>query len=415
MHRITRDYGGVIALRLVHRRIWLVTDPPVIEAVLVTRAKEFQKHFALKLNQGVLNNGLLTSERDFWLRQRRLSQPAFLKPQVAKYVPTFIEHTTHLLDRWQPSQTRDILQEMMSLTMGITSRALFGVDADIHAPKVRSALDVSQQEFVNRLQRLVQIPQWIPIPGNVRLRQAIRDLDAIVYDFIRQRRASTEPRDDLLSRLLHARDMDHSGMTDEQLRDECVTIFLAGQETTALALSWTWYLLAEHPEAASRIYAEVDEVLNGRVPTFEDLPRLPETEHALLESMRLYPPAFIIGREAIDDMELAGYFCPRGTTILMPQAVVHRDPRYFANPDTFDPTRWRNDLEKRLPHCTYFPFGGGPRTCIGNTFAMVEMTLVLALIAQRFQFDLVPGQTIKASQQFTLRPSPGIMAKIIPR
>lgn len=415
MRRVAEEYGGVVSLRLVHRRIWLVTDPPIIETVLITRAKEFQKHFALKLNQGVLSNGLLTSEGDFWLRQRRLSQPSFLRPQIAKYVPTFVEHTTRLLDRWQPGETRDILQEMMSLTMGIASRTLFGADADQHADKVRSALDISQHEFVRKLSVLVQIPQWIPTPANRRLRGAIRDLDSIIYDFIRQRRASTEQRDDLLSRLLHARDMDHTGMTDRQLRDECVTIFLAGQETTALALSWTWYLLAQDPEAAARISAEVDQVLSGRFPTIDDLPRLPETEHAILESMRLYPPAFIVGREALADMELAGYFCPRGTTILMPQAVVHSDPRYFPHPDTFDPTRWRDHLEKRLPHCAYFPFGGGPRVCIGNTFAMVEMTLVLALIAQKFHFHLVPGQTITASQQFTLRPSPGIMATVMPR
>ncbi|MES2789576.1 MAG: cytochrome P450 [Planctomycetota bacterium] len=416
MRDAAKNYGGVVALRLVHRNIWLVTEPAIIETVLSTRAREFRKHFALRVNPGVLSNGLLTSEGDFWLRQRRLSQPAFMRPQIAKYIPTFVEHTTRLLDRWHPGDNRDILQDMMSLTLGIASRTLFGADGDNHAESVRSALEITQQEFVRRLSRLVQIPKWIPTAGNRRLAGAIRVLDAIVYDFIRQRRASGEQRDDLLSRLLHARDdMDQTGMTDKQLRDECLTIFLAGQETTALALSWTWYLLSQHPEAAARVYAEVDEVLGGRTPTAEDLPRLQEVEHVLLESMRLYPPAFIVGREALADMELAGYYCPRGTTILMPQAIVHRDPRYFQNPDTFDPTRWRGDFEKHLPRGAYFPFGGGPRICIGNTFAMVEMTLVLALIAQRFQFTLAPGQTVTTSEQFTLRPSPGVPTVITPR
>lgn len=416
MSQVATDYGGIVKLRLVHRRIWIVTEPAVIESVLITRAREFRKHFALRLNPGVLSNGLLTSEGDFWLRQRRLAQPAFLKPQIATYVPTFVEHTLRVLARWHVGENRDILQEMMSLTLGIASRTLFGADGDEHAARVRAALEVTQEEFVLKLSRLVQIPRWLPTSGNRRLSQAIHDLDEIVYDFIHQRRVSGGRHDDLLSRLLHARDdMDHTGMTDKQLRDECLTIFLAGQETTALALSWTWYLLATHPEAAARIYAEVDEVLGGRVPTIDDLHRLPEVEHALLESMRLYPPAFIVGREALADMELGGYFCPRGTTILMPQAVVHRDPRYFTNPDNFDPTRWRGDFEKRLPRGAYFPFGGGPRVCIGNTFAMVEMTMVLALIAQKFRFNLIPGHSVTPSQQFTLRPSPGVPATITAR
>lgn len=416
MRQVAKDYGGVVALRLAHRRLWIVTEPTVIETVLITRAREFRKHFALRLNQGILNNGLLTSEGDFWLRQRRLAQPAFHRSHVATYIPTFVEHTMRLLAHWKVGENRDILDDMMSLTMRIASRTLFGADGDNHAQRVRGALDVSQEEFVRRLSRLIQMPKWVPTPGNRKIAKVVRDLDTIIYDFIRQRRASGEQRDDLLSRLLHARDdMDHTRMTDQQLRDECLTIFLAGQETTALALSWTWYLLAEHPEAAARIYAEVDEVLNGRVPTLDDLPRLQEIEHALLESMRLYPPAFILGREATADMELAGYFCPKGTTILMPQAVVHRDPRYFANPDNFDPTRWRNEFEKRLPKGAYFPFGGGPRICIGNTFAMIEMTLVLALIAQRFRFTMVPGRTVTTNQLFTLRPSPGVPATIVIR
>ncbi len=416
MRQVAKDYGRVVALRLAHRRVWIVTEPAVIESVLITRAREFRKHFALRLNRGILNNGLLTSEGDFWLRQRRLAQPAFHRSHIATYVPTFVEHTLRMLAQWKTGENRDILDDIMLLTMGIASRTLFGADGDSHGPRVRGALDASQEEFVRRLSQLIQMPQWVPTPGNRKLAKVIRDLDTTIYDFIRQRRASGEQHDDLLSRLLHARDdMDHTGMTDQQLRDECLTIFLAGQETTALALSWTWYLLAQNPEAAARIYAEVDEVLGGRAPTLDDLPRLSEIEHALLESMRLYPPASILGREATADMELAGYYCSRGTTIFMPQAVVHRDSRYFANPDSFDPTRWRNDFEKKLPKGAYFPFGGGPRICIGNTFAMIEMTLVVALIAQRFRFTLVPGQTVTTKQLFTLRPSPGVPATIVAR
>ncbi len=403
-------------MRIATRKIWLVTEPEVIETVLLTRARQFQKHFVLRANPIVLGKGLLTSDGEFWLRQRRLAQPAFQRPQIARYVPTFVEHTTRMLDRWRAGDTCDIVPEMMALTLGIASRTLFGADGDEYAERVRAALRVTQGEFVIRLARLVPIPNWVPTSGNRRLTQAVRDLDAIIYDFIQQRRMSGEQRDDLLSRLLHARDeADQTGMTDKQLRDECLTIFLAGQETTALALSWTWYLLGQNPEAAARLHAEVDSVLGGRVPTMDDIPRLQEVERVLLESMRLYPPAYLVGREPLTDIELAGYHCPRGTTILMPQALVHRDPRFFSDPDTFQPDRWRGDFEKQLPKCAYFPFGGGPRICIGNTFAMVEMTLVLAMIAQRFQFHILPGQVITPSLQVTLRPTPGVMATITAR
>jgi cytochrome P450 len=416
MRDVARDYGGIAALRFGFRKIWLVTEPAVIESVLVTQARQFRKHFALRLNPIVLGNGLLTSEGDFWLRQRRLAQPAFGRAQIAEYIPTFIDYTERMLQRWRPGDQRDILQEMMALTLGIASKTLFGADGDIHADKVRDALNVTQEEFVHRLASPIQIPLWVPTAGNLRLRRAVRDLDTIVYDFIRQRRASGEHREDLLSRLLAARDeASTAGMSDRQLRDECLTIFLAGQETTALALSWSWYLLGLHPDAAQRVYAEVDSVLAGRTPTLDDLPSLVETEHVLLESMRLYPPAFIVGREALIDTEVGGYPCRRGMTVLMPESVVHRDPRFFEQPDEFLPTRWRNDFEKQLPHCAYFPFGAGPRICIGNTFAMMEMTLALAMIAQRFQFTLTPGQNISMGVQFTLRPKPGVMTSLQPR
>ncbi len=413
---IAKQYGGVVYLRFGYRQIWIVTEPSVIEQVLVTQAKQFRKHFALRLNPVVLGNGLLTSEGDFWLQQRRLAQPAFAKAQIAQYVPTFVEHTERMLNRWHAGESRDVLHEMMALTLGIASKTLFGADGDEHAELVRTALNVTQEEFVRRLARPIQLPLWFPTAGNRRLLRAVRDLDEIVYGFIRQRRASGEQRVDLLSRLLAARGEGNSGgMSDKQLRDECLTIFLAGQETTALALSWTWYLLGQNLEAAKRVYAEVDTVLQGRAPTMDDLPQLKETESMLLESMRLYPPAFIVGREALVDTEVAGYACRRGTTILMPETVVHRDPRYFERPDDFVPERWRNDFEKTLPHCAYFPFGAGPRICIGNTFAMMEMTLALAMIAQRFQFTLDPGQHITMGVQFTLRPKPGVMTTLTPR
>ncbi|MDB5387291.1 MAG: cytochrome [Planctomycetaceae bacterium] len=413
MRDTARDFGGVVAMRLGFRRVWLVTEPAVIESVLITHARQFRKHFALRINPIVLGNGLLTSEGDFWLRQRRLSQPALQKSQIAHYVPTFVEHTARMLARWKPGEVRDVLPEMMTLTLGIVSKTLFGGEADADADRVHAALRVTREEFVRRLARPVQIPIWIPTARNRRMRRAAKELDAIIYGFIQQRRKSGEQRDDLLSRLLNARDAgEKTGMSDKQLRDECLTIFLAGHETTALALSWSWYLLGQNPAVASRVHAEVDAVLAGRTPTVDDVPQFKEIEQVLLETMRLYPPAFIVGREALADVEIAGYRCARGTTILMPQSVVHRDSRFFAEPDEFHPERWQGDFEKQLPKCAYFPFGGGPRTCIGNTFAMVEMTLVLAMMAQKYQFTLVPGQNVTPGVQFTLRPLPGVLMSV---
>jgi len=416
LQRTAQEYGGVARLRLGFREIWLVTDPAVIETVLITQARQFRKHFALRINPFVLGNGLLTSEGEFWLRQRRLSQPAFQRTQIAQYASTFIEQTNRMLREWHAGETRDILTEMMSLTLNIVSKTLFGVDGNVHTESIHDALRITREEFVRRLALPVQIPTWLPTSGNRRMKRAAREMDTIIYGFIRQRRGSGEQCDDLLSRLLNVRDAgDQAGMSDQQLRDECLTVFLAGHETTALALSWTWYLLGQHPTVAARLIEEVDSVLAGRLPTIDDLPRLKTIEQVLLESMRLYPPAFILGREALTDVRLGGYHCPRGTTILMPQYVVQRDPHLFQDPNEFRPERWQGDFEKQLPKCAYFPFGAGPRSCIGNMFAMLEMTIVLAMIAQKFQFNLIPGQTITPGAQFTLRPVPGILSIVQPR
>ncbi len=412
MRRISAEHGGVVSLRLLTHTAWLITEPAAIESVLIEQPEKFRKHFAVRLLPIALGNGLLTSEGDFYSRQRRLVQPAFQRSQVAQYFSTFVNSIHRMLDSWQSGDDRDILQEMHTLTLGTASKTLFGVDAEYQSERVRAALRVGQAEFVRRLMTIFHFPIWVPTPSNLRLRRATRDLDDIIYDIIRQRRrASQTNRSDLLSILLHARDsVDQTGMTDKQLRDECLTIFLSGQEATALAMSWCWWLLAEHPVAANRIYEEVDTVLNGRVPTVEDIARLQETEYALLEAMRLYPPIHIIGREALVDTDVEGFHCPRGTTVLMPAWAVHRDARYFENPDAFLPERWHDGLEKRLPKGAYFPFSAGPRVCLGTHFAMLQMKLVIAMIAQKFRFTVAPGQKVTPNVQITLQPSPGVPA-----
>jgi cytochrome P450 len=411
--RCAREFGDMVALRLAYRRLFLVSHPSLIEEVLVTQGKHFHKHFALRLNPLLLGNGLLTSEGDFWLRQRRLVQPAFLRPRLITYSQLMVDVTCKLLDSWKPGDARDILVEMMRLTLDIAAGTLFSSEATQEAQSVAQALQVLQEDFLQRFNSLLLVPLWLPTPGNLKLKRSVERLDQVVYRFIAQRRQSKEDKGDLLSILLQARaEDDGTHMTDRQVRDEAMTLFLAGHETTGLALSWSWYLLATHPQAQAKLVEEVNRVCGKRMPTMEDVAQLKFTEHVVLEAMRLYPPAYVIGREAVVDCQIGPWHVPRGMTLLMSQWVVQRDPRFFPEPETFRPERWSEDSLRQLPKFAYFPFGGGPRQCIGNTFAMIEMILVLACIAQRFYFTLQPGQAVLPWATFTLRPHPGIPAVI---
>jgi cytochrome P450 len=304
-------------------------------------------------------------------------------------------------------QTRDVHADLSRLTMEIVAQTLLGASVAGHADRVARAMQAIMENFAG-LAGLFPWLRWLPLPGNIRYRRACRDLNAVIYETIARRRAGGPAGDDLLSRLLTARDDDGSQMTDHQLRDELVTLFLAGHETTAIALTFCFYLLAQHPAAEDRLAAELDAVLQGRPPAAGDVPRLRYTEWVVKEAMRLYPPAPGIGREAVQDCEIAGYHVPRGTQLALVQWIVHRDPRWFDEPEVFQPERWDNDLARRLPRCAYFPFGDGPRVCIGNQFAMLEAVLVLAAIAQRYRLALVPGHKLELLAAVTLRPKHGL-------
>jgi len=412
--RCARAFGDFVSLRFGPRRIILVSDPDAIEAILVAHNQNFIKHFALRLNPVVLGKGLLTSAGDFWLRQRRLMQPAFQRQRVAAFGTLMVDYTQRMLDAWQPGQAVDILAEMMELTLRIAAKSLFDADVKGEAREVGEALHVAQDCFIRRFNASIPLPPSFPTPSALRLKRAVRTLDRIIYGFIEQRRAGGPDRGDLLSLLLQAREEDGTRMTDRQLRDEAMTLFLAGHETTALTLAWAWFALASHPEEEAKLAAEVQEVLHGRLPTVADLPQLRFTERVVQETMRLYPPAYVIGREALHPYEVGGYDVPAGTTLLMSQWVVQRDGRHFPDPDAFRPDRWREGEPK--PHkYAYFPFGGGPRLCIGNTFAMMETVLVLATIAQRYRFTLQPGHVVEPWPTFTLRPRDGIKAVLARR
>jgi cytochrome P450 len=405
--------GDVTPVRFGSYRSVHISHPDAIERVLVTDHRNFIKGPALQRSKLLFGNGLLTSEGDFWRRQRKLIQPAFHRERIAAYALTMVELTERHIAGWRHGQTSfDIHAEMMRLTMQIAVRTLFGTEAT-QMDRVAHALELAQANFGRWIPYVIMLPPWCPTPSTPALNRAVRDLDAVVYKMIADRRASGEDRGDLLSLLLRLQDEeDGAFMTDRQLRDEVLTLFLAGHDTTALALTWTWYLLAQHPEVEAKLHAELDTVLAGRPPTLADRPCLKFTEQVMLESMRLYPPAWIVGRQALSDYEIDGYRIPAGTAVVASQYAVHRDPRWFPAPETFDPDRWADDFAKTLPRYAYFPFGGGPRICIGNTFAQMEGLLLLATIAQHYRFRLVPTHRVVPQPSVTLRPANGVQVTI---
>jgi cytochrome P450 len=406
-----RRYGDVCTFRFGPRRVYLVSHPDLIERVLVTDARHYTKHFGARMYKPILGNGLVTSEGDFWLRQRRLSQPAFLRNRLVGYAPAMVALTEKMLaEDWRDGLRVDVHAEMSRLTSAIALKTLFdldrGADRDAYTDSLREVFDLLKARFYT----YVPTPRWLPTPANVRLWRALARVRGLVDGFIRQGRARKAPGEDLLSRLIHARDEDGTHMTDAQLRDEAMTLYLAGHETTALTLSWAWYLLAQHPHVEDRLAAEWSAALAGRAPTAADVPRLPYTEHVITESMRLYPPAYLIGREAVTDRELGEFVIPRGATVFLSQWVTHRDGRFYEGPLEFRPERWAEGLAQRLPKYAYFPFGGGPRVCIGNGFAMLEAVLLLATFGQHYRFTLEPEPPVTFDLGITLLPGKGIPA-----
>jgi cytochrome P450 len=412
--RAARDYGDIVYLPLAfgQDRI-LLNHPDFIEQVLVVQHQKFHKSaMAQAATRRLLGNGLLNSEDDFWRRQRRLTQPAFQKTRVNEYAPTMIEHARMHIAKWRDGDVCDIADEMSRLTCGIAVKTLFGLDIGPEADRVGENLTNLMRHQIHRVRSPIRIPARWPTPANRRADAAFAYLDSLVYGIIEERRSCGGGRNDLLSRLIAAMDEDGTQMTPRQLRDETMTLFLAGHETTALTLSWTWYLLAQNPAAEALLHRELNRVLGGRSPRPEDLESLPYLAAVIHEALRLYPPAYIMARLAIEPFELGGYSFPAGTTVIMSQWVTHRDARYFPDPLVFRPERWLDGLIMRLPAHAYFPFGGGPRRCIGQGFAMLEAALVTAELAQRFSLELEPGQTIVPEPLVTLRPRGGIRMRI---
>jgi cytochrome P450 len=405
-----KDYGDVVRMRFFYLTVHFIYNPNDIEYVLSTNAKNFIKSRSLRTPffRKLVGRGLLTSEGDVWKRQRRLAQPAFHRQRISAYGDVMVEYTRRMISGWTAGEVRDLHRDMMRLALEIVVKTLFNANVSGDADKVGDVLSRLVKPFASQATLKWIADNRLPTETHRSFGKDVNEIDAIVYRIINERRTSRTDQGDLLSMLLAAHDEDGSQMTDHQLRDEVMTLFLAGHETTALTLSWAWYLMAAHPEVEQKFHEELDRVLGGRLPTADDLPRLKYAEMIAKESMRLYPPAYGLGREALEDCEIGGFRIPRGSQVFMFQWVTQRDPRFFPNPNEFQPERWTEEFVNTLPKYAYFPFGGGPRICIGNYFAMMEVVLLMATIGQRFRFSLVPDHPVELMPAMSLRPKDGI-------
>jgi cytochrome P450 len=412
--KCAEEFGGVVFYRFFHVSVVMVSDPEAIESILVRNAANFYKSRDYAAIRSFLGNGLLTSEGSFWQSQRQLIQPAFRHQNIAVYAQIMSDSAAKMLSGWKDGEARDIHHEMSWLTLEVVAKSLFGSKVAHDSRFIGTEIATVMERFMSQATLSFLLPERFPLPKGPRLLRSRRRLNQVIQSIIGDRRAHPIESSDLLQTLLAAQDEHGTRMTDEQLRDEIMTLFMAGHETTANALCWTWYLLAQNPGAEQKLHEELDSVLHGSPPTLADLPRLPYTEMVVKESMRLYPPAWGIGRRAIEDFELNGYRIPAGTNVFLMQWLTHRDERFFPEPERFEPERWRDDPVRRgkLPRFAYFPFGGGPRVCIGAGFAMMEATLLLATIAQRYSLSLKPGAKVTPLFSITLRPKNGLAMRL---
>ncbi len=414
LQKLTERYGDLATFRMGGQHMFFANHPDYVRDVLVTHNSNFMKGRALQRAKRLLGQGLLTSEGDLHRRQRRLAQPAFHRQRIASYGSVMVEHAARMSARWKHGDNLDIHHEMTRLTLGIVAKTLFDADVESEADQIGEAMTCIMRMFNLLMFPFAELMEKLPLPQIRRYHRMHARLDSVIYRIIEERRRSGADRGDLLSMLLLAEDEESGGerMSDTQVRDEALTLFLAGHETTANALSWTWFLLSEHPEVEKGLYAELNEQLHGRLPTMDDIPNLAYTERIVAESMRLYPPAWAIGRRALTDQRIGPYVVPANAIVLLSPFVTQRDARFFPDPDRFDPDRWTKEAKESRPPYAYFPFGGGPRRCIGESFAWVETILVLATLASRWRVRLVPGQRVEPKALLTLRPKSAMRVTI---
>ncbi len=414
LSKIADEYGEFVHFRLFFEDYYLVASPEFVREVLVTKAADFPKDDRdVTLLSRMIGRGLVTTNGDEHRRQRALVQPAFHSKRIEAYAQTMVDYAGAYVDTFRDGEQRDVAQDMMALTLFIVSKSLFGAGMDemtADAERIGTAIhhlqDIADAEF----QEPVVLPEWLPIGRNRARRENRAVVDEIIGRLVAERRAvaataggAIADTGDLLSMLLMAQDEAGEAMTDREVRDQLLTLFVAGHETTSNALTWTWYLLSQHPGVEARLHAEVDRVLGDRPPGLADLPSLPYTLQVIKEAMRLYPPAWILNvRKAAVDTTLGDYDIPRGTQVWVSPFAMHRRPAFFPDPERFDPDRWTPEREKGLPRYAYMPFGGGPRVCIGNSFAMMEAQLIVAAMARRVRFELAADQEIDLAARVTL-------------
>jgi len=408
---LVATFGRVSHYRLASSHIIFVNDPELIRNILILQPQNFIKERTQRRMKILLGEGLITSDGETHKRQRRIAAPAFHRQRIQTYASLMVDRAAEMRDAWRPGAEIDAAAEMMHLALQIVARTLFNSNVTQDVRLINDEVNA----IMHLYNFLIALPHaeallHLPIPGLMRFKRARKRLDTVVYRMIQEHRAAGVDSGDLLSMLLASRDeeADHSGMTDEQLRDEVLTIFLAGYETVANALAWTWLLLAQNPAAEAKLHAEIDAVLGGRLPTLQDLPQLRYAEMVLAESMRLYPPAWAMGRQATCDVEVGPYKLPAGTYFLFSQYIMQRSMEYFPDPLRFDPERFTPERKASRPRFAYFPFGGGSRQCIGESFAWMEAILSLTTIAQRWRLRLLPDQKIEVQPKITLRPRYGI-------
>jgi cytochrome P450 len=409
--RTAREYGGIAQFKLLNKSYLLVTNPDYVKYILQDNYKNYIRGRSVETGRVLLGNGLPLTDGDFWLRERRMLQPAFHRERLGKLVDTVTTVIDTFMQDWsgkaEQAQILDVDDEMMRLTLTTIIKSMFSSPIDDKIPSLSHAFQAASRFMLWRSQQMIQLPLSVPLPRHVEYNRALKVLNETIYPLIADGRK--HPKDDLLGMMLEMHDADTGeGLSDQQARDEVVTIFFAGHETTAAALAWGFYLLSQHPEVEERVRLELERVLNGRKPTFADLPRLTYMQQVINEVLRLYPAAYLFAREAIVEDVLDGYPIPANTLIFISPFVGHRDAKYWPDPDRFDPERFTPEQVASRPRHVYYPFGEGPHVCIGNSFAVMEMQLILAMALQRFRLRLVPDQQIALNPEATLRPKYGI-------
>jgi cytochrome P450 len=407
-------YGDVVRFKLGPQYMVLLNNPDLIKEVLVTRHSNFVKGRAMQFAKCVLGEGLLTSEGDFHWRQRRMVEPAFHRHRIAAYGASMAQLADRMADAWPDGGTIDLSAEMTRLALGIVGKTLFDADLESESDEIAGALLDSVKFLNTAMLPVLSIVAKLPTPAATRFERARQRLDRTIFRLIAERRERGEDRGDLLSVLLGAPNAQRDGeeMTATQVRDEAITILLTGHETMAAAMTWSFYALSQHPHEESKLLSELNDVLRGRVPTIADLPRLPRIRMFLSESLRRYPPAWAVARRALQSFEISSYRIPANAIVLLSPFVTHHDPRYFPNPFQFDSDRWTPEAQAARPRFAYFPFGGGPRQCIGEAFAWTEGALILATIAQRWRMRLTADRPIDIRAFAALRPADGMKMRL---